>query len=262
MINDSRFDNGKGFDWGKTSEDYAKYRDIYPEEFYARLHQMGLCTEGQRVLDIGTGTGVIPRYMYKYGARFTAADISENQINAAKKLSAEKGMDIQYIVASAEKISFPEKSFDLITACQCYFYFKPEVFAPLAAKVLTDTGKAAFMYMGWLPFEDDTAGKTEELILKYNPDWSGHGDKRHEIFIDDEYLKYFKKCESVVFDVNVPFTRESWNGRIKACRGIGASLDENTVERFEEEHMKMLEENVQEKFDVLHYCAVTVLEKI
>ena len=24
-------DNGKNFDWGNTSEDYAKYRDIYPK---------------------------------------------------------------------------------------------------------------------------------------------------------------------------------------------------------------------------------------
>lgn len=27
-------DKGKNFDWGKTSTDYAKYRDIYPQEFY------------------------------------------------------------------------------------------------------------------------------------------------------------------------------------------------------------------------------------
>ena len=30
----NNIDDGKAFDWGKTSLDYAKYRDIYPEEFY------------------------------------------------------------------------------------------------------------------------------------------------------------------------------------------------------------------------------------
>ena len=35
-------DKGKNFDWGKTSSDYAKYRDIYPQEFYDYiLEQMG-----------------------------------------------------------------------------------------------------------------------------------------------------------------------------------------------------------------------------
>lgn len=68
-------DNGKGFDWGRTSKDYAKYRDIYPEEFYERIIDLGLCTNGQSILDLGTGTGVLPRNMYKYGAKFTGADI-------------------------------------------------------------------------------------------------------------------------------------------------------------------------------------------
>jgi len=30
-IKDNRIDAGKAFDWGKTSEYYARYRDIYPD---------------------------------------------------------------------------------------------------------------------------------------------------------------------------------------------------------------------------------------
>ena len=30
-ITDKNIDKGKAFDFGKTSSDYAKYRDIYPE---------------------------------------------------------------------------------------------------------------------------------------------------------------------------------------------------------------------------------------
>lgn len=36
-IRDERIDGGKAFDWGKASADYAKYRDIYPQEFYDRI---------------------------------------------------------------------------------------------------------------------------------------------------------------------------------------------------------------------------------
>lgn len=35
-ITDNRIDGGTPFDWGKTSQDYAKYRDIYPQEFQIR----------------------------------------------------------------------------------------------------------------------------------------------------------------------------------------------------------------------------------
>ncbi len=27
----SDIDNGKSFDWGNTSKDYAKFRDVYPD---------------------------------------------------------------------------------------------------------------------------------------------------------------------------------------------------------------------------------------
>ena len=49
----SDIDNGKAFDWGNTSKDYAKYRDIYPKEFYQRIWDLGLCKDGQKVLDMG-----------------------------------------------------------------------------------------------------------------------------------------------------------------------------------------------------------------
>ena len=42
-----RIDNGKAFDWGKTSADYAKYRDIYPQAFYDKIISRGLCVSGQ-----------------------------------------------------------------------------------------------------------------------------------------------------------------------------------------------------------------------
>ncbi len=45
-IRDSRIDQGKPFDWGRTSEDYARFRDIYPSEFYKKILDRGLCKDG------------------------------------------------------------------------------------------------------------------------------------------------------------------------------------------------------------------------
>lgn len=114
-IIDKRIDGGKPFDWGRTSAEYAKYRDIYPKIFYDKIVKRNLCVSGQNVLDIGTGTGVIPRNMYQYGAKWIGIDISENQINEARRLSENK--NIEYLVTSAESIDFPDNSFDVIVAC-------------------------------------------------------------------------------------------------------------------------------------------------
>lgn len=101
-ITNRNIDGGKEFDWGKASIDYAKYRDIYPQEFYDRIIKRQLCIDGQSVLDVGTGTGVIPRNMYRFGAKWTGTDISVNQIQQAKILS--EGMNIDYYALSAEDI--------------------------------------------------------------------------------------------------------------------------------------------------------------
>lgn len=252
-------DNGKGFDWGKTSSDYAKYRDIYPREFYRKILAQGLCTQGQRVLDLGTGTGVLPRGLYENGAHFTGADISENQILEAKRLAAEEKKDIDFFVCPSEQLCFADCSFDTVTACQCFFYFDHSAACREIARVLKPGGRLCVLYMAWLAQEDKVAGQSEALVLKYSPDWSGRGEHRRPIDIPKQAYDYFEVEHEEIFDLNVPFTRESWNGRMKACRGIGASLNEEDVKAFEREHMALLEKIAPERFTVLHYAAMAVL---
>ena len=153
-IKDKRIDDGKAFDWGRTSAEYARYRDIYPEEFYRKIVELGLCIDGQKVLDLGTGTGVLPRNMYRFGAKWLGTDISPEQIEQAKILSAKEGMDIDYMAVSAEDIDFPEGSFDVVTACQCFWYFDHETLMPKLSYLLKDSGKILVLFMSWLPSED------------------------------------------------------------------------------------------------------------
>ena len=147
---------------------------------------------GQKVLDVGTGTGVLPRNLYEFGA---------------------------------------DCSFDVITACQCFWYFNYDVVSPAFARMLKPDGWLVLLYMAWLPYEDKIAGASEKLVLKYSPFWSGAGE-----------------------------TKESWNGRMKACRGVGASLPLEQVKAWEKEHRALLEQITPEKFEILHYGALAGLQ--
>ena len=259
-IKDKRIDAGKAFDWGKTSEYYARYRDIYPEEFYKRVADRGLCVKGQKVLDLGTGTGVLPRNMYRYGAEWIGTDISPEQIEQAKRLAVESGMSIDFKAVSAEQIDFPADSFDVITACQCFLYFDNKTIAPVLHRVLKKDGRVVILYMAWLPFEDKIAGKSEELVRKYKPEWTGGGERKRPIRIPDVMFDYFDLEDHEEYDLKVPFTREAWHGRMIACRGVGASLSPEALAGWETEHRRLME-NVPDRFDVLHYAALAVLKR-
>ena len=260
-ITDSRIDAGKAFDWGKTSKEYARYRDIYPEEFYKKIVDMGLCIKGQNVLDLGTGTGVLPRNMYRYGAVWTGTDISPEQIEQAKLMAEAENMKIDFQAVPTEQIDYPEESFDVITACQCFWYFDHEKVMPKLAKVLKPGGKLLILYMAWLPFEDRIAGASEELVLKYSPDWSGARETMHPIDIPDVVYEYFDMEDHEEYELAVPFTKETWHGRMRACRGVGASLTDEQLKQWDAEHRKLLDETAPEKFEVKHYAALAVLKK-
>ena len=257
-----RIDNGKPFDWGRTSADYAKYRDIYPEVFYRKMIDRGLCVKGQTVLDLGTGTGVLPRNLYRYGAAWVGIDSAAMQIEQARRLAAEAGMEIDFRTVAAEQLDFPEASFDVVTACQCFWYFDPAVVLPKLHRLLKPSGKLVLLYMAWLPHEDPIAGASEALALRYNPAWSGAGEVRRPIGIPDPASQYFALIDREEYDLRIPFTRESWHGRMKTCRGIGASLTEKELESWEADHRKLLERIAPEEFEVLHYAALAVLRRL
>ena len=254
-------DSGRPFDWGMTSENYGKYRDIYPQVMYDKLRHMGVGLPGQRIIDLGTGTGVLPRAMYRGGAVLTGIDITPNQIEMAKRLAETSGMDIDFRLAPVEELPFADGEFQAATAAQCFVYFDHQRASREIARVLCRGGLFAVIYMGWLPEEDDICRMSEELILKYNPVWSGGGDTRRHTEIPQEYSERFDIEAEELFDVEIPFTRESWNGRIKTCRGIGASLSEKEIVQFESEHRRMLEETASEKFTVMHFASITILAK-
>lgn len=259
-ITDKRIDDGKAFDWGRASKEYAKFRDIYPDSFYEKIVDRSLCVKGQNVLDLGTGTGVLPRNMYKYGAKWIGTDISKEQIEQAVRLSKENNLDIQYQVISAEDINFPSDTFDVITACQCFWYFNHEKVLPVLADILKKDGKLLILYMAWLPFEDKIAGASEELVLKYSPNWSGAKEAKRPIPIPDVVYDYFELVHHEEYEVKIPFAKDSWHGRMKACRGVGASLSAEELESWEIEHLKLLDKIAPDNFEVLHYIASAELK--
>ena len=256
----SDIDHGKSFDFGRTSEDYAKFRDIYPASFYEALRGFGIGTPGQHVLDLGTGTGVLPRAMVPSGARFTGADISPEQIAMARQLS--QGMDIDYLVCPAEDIDFLPETFDAATACQCFWYFDCAALLPKLHRALKPGGRFAVLVMNWVPAQSPLAQGSEALVLKYNPSWTGANWPGEKSIPTPEWAApLFRMAGSKLYCEDISFTRAAWHGRMLACRGVGASsLNAEEIAAFEEDHKRYLETQPGE-FMIPHQIIMMILEK-
>lgn len=254
-------DGSNEFDFGKTSEFYAKFRDIYPSSMYEKLINFGIGKNGQKILDLGSGTAVIPINLSSTGARFTAADISENQIAFGKKLAERKGIkNIDFKVCPAEKTGFKDNSFDVVTAVQCFHYFDAEKAAEEIKRVLKPGGIFCKIFMDWLPFEDDKIREMESLVLKYNPNWSGNGFKEYKYIFPDWAENRFNIETVHSYNTTLEFKKEDWIGRIISCRGIGASLTEVKIKEFEEEYREILNK-YNEPLKLKHQIHIEVYRK-
>lgn len=243
-------DNGQKFDFGKASKKYAKYRDIYPEELFTKLYDLGIGVKDSSWLDIGTGTGVVPRGLAKYGADIVATDISNEQIDEAKELSKEY-INIKYKVCSAEDLCYEANSFDAITACQCFWYFDPKVIVPKIQSMLKPGGTFLKLYMSYMK-EETITQDSNELVKAINGSWSGSS-----VAIKDLTTHYFDNPQMETLIVELPFTRETWHGRMMASRGVMASMNEKDIMLFDQKHREMLEEKYPEEFTVKHKIFLT-----
>ena len=109
-----RYWNDSADAWTKLARaGYDVYRDyLNTPAFYALLPSVS----GLNGLDIGCGEGYNTRLLAKRGARVTAVDISEVFIAHAKEAEGSEPLGIDYRVASAVALPFPDATFDFATA--------------------------------------------------------------------------------------------------------------------------------------------------
>src|SRR5205807_4731180 len=80
--------------------------------FFAMLPDV----EGLAGLDIGCGEGYNTRLLARRGARVTGIDIAQVFIAHAQAAEKETSLGINYQVASAVDLPFPNATFDFVTA--------------------------------------------------------------------------------------------------------------------------------------------------
>ena len=247
-------DPGRSIDWGRTSNDYALYRPGPPPSFFQRLLELGVGLPGQRILDLGTGTGALAREFARQHAVVAATDVSDGQIEQARRLAQQQGLAIDFRCAPAEEAVFPANSFDGATASQCWLYFDAvRVLAALRAQVRPG-GWLLTSHFSWLPRVDPIARASEALVLQFNPAWSA-ADWSGQVPAEPAWARAadLRVRARFVYDQPIAFTHDSWRGRMRACRGVAAALPQPQVEAFDRAHARLLRELAPEgRFAVLH----------
>jgi ubiquinone/menaquinone biosynthesis C-methylase UbiE len=70
-------------EFGKTAADYARYRVPFSPELFTRLGRFGIGIAGQKVLDVGAGTGLLGDSLCQRGCGVTLLDVSVELLAAS-----------------------------------------------------------------------------------------------------------------------------------------------------------------------------------
>lgn len=136
----------------------------------AELHVLG-DVRGLDILEYGCGAAQWSIALAQHGARPVGLDLSERQLEHARRLMAEAGVDFSLIHASAETVPLPDASFDIVFCDHGAMSFAdPYRTVPEVARLLRPGGLLAFNHHSpieticWPP-EAEKVG--ERLALDY-----------------------------------------------------------------------------------------------
>jgi SAM-dependent methyltransferase len=96
--------------------DYHRFAKATVWELGALLVEACGVHEGQRVLDIATGTGNVAIRAAERGASVVASDLTPENFDAGRREAESAGVELEWVEADAQALPFDDAEFDVVTS--------------------------------------------------------------------------------------------------------------------------------------------------
>jgi ubiquinone/menaquinone biosynthesis C-methylase UbiE len=147
-----------------AAEGYARFRPAYPEALVDWVLAEAAVRSGDRVADVGCGTGICTRMLAARGLDVVGVDPNEDMLAEAR--AAGGG---EYRLAEAAATGLPDASVALVTVAQAFHWFDLDPALAEFARILRPSGQVAALYnlRGETPFMTEY----EAILRRFSPEY-------------------------------------------------------------------------------------------
>jgi SAM-dependent methyltransferase len=149
---------------------YEKLRPPYPPEFFRTVSaRLGL-NERHRLIDLGTGPGLLALGFAPYVGRIVGVDPEPGMLAEARKAAQQAGQDFKLMEGKAEALPAEVGQFDIVTIGRALHWMEPEATARLFERLVAPEGVIAICS------SNSVADGRNAWVAEYNRarnDWSG-----------------------------------------------------------------------------------------
>jgi SAM-dependent methyltransferase len=101
---------------------------------------------GLDAIELGCGTAYVSAWMARRGARVVGIDNSERQLQTARRLAKQHGIELTLLHGNAEAVPYPDASFDFaVSEYGAAIWCDPHVWVPEAHRLLRPSGDLVFL---------------------------------------------------------------------------------------------------------------------
>src|ERR1700689_1523620 len=137
---------GKVFD--EIAAEYDRHRPAYPDELVDQACRVAGIGSGDRVLEVGCGSGQLTRGLVARGLHVTALEPGPSLIALARQNLAGAG-EVEFVNAQFEEALLPREQFKAVFSASAFHWVDPKVSWQKAADVLVSGGTLALVsYFG------------------------------------------------------------------------------------------------------------------
>lgn len=174
----------------------------------AELRLLPIDMTGMHAIELGCGTAYIASYLIRLGATVVGIDNSQRQLDTARRLADEHGVELELIHGNAEVVPKPDESFDFaVSEYGAAIWADPYKWVPEAHRLLKQGGELVMLgthplthcVQDWNVGDPLTFTLMEPYFGMHRVDWKDGDEEGTEfnLTISD----WFKLWKDVGFDV-------------------------------------------------------------